>query len=41
MNALVYSLAFGVARFSSVPAKAAAEPAMSRVARVKNCMIAR
>ena len=37
---LTYSLAFGFVRVSSGPAKAVAEPAMSKVARVKSCMIA-
>ena len=39
MYVLPYSLAFGFVRVSSGPAKAVAEPATSKVARVKNCMI--
>ena len=41
MNILLYSLAFGSARLSSGLAKTVAEPAMNKVARAKNCMIAR
>ena len=40
INVLLYSLAFGFVRFSSGPDKAVAEPATSKVARVKNCMVA-
>ena len=40
MYVLPYSLAFGFVRVSSGPAKAVTEPAMSKVAKVKNCMIA-
>ena len=40
MYVLPYSLAFGFVRVSSGPAKAVAQPATSKVARVKNCMIA-
>ena len=39
MYVLPYSLAFGFVRVSSGPAKAVAEPATSKVARVKKCMI--
>lgn len=39
MYVLTYSLAFGFVRVSSGPAKAVAEPATSKVAKVKNCMI--